>query len=181
MTTKLGMSDFTAALGYSLCALTVAFGRIYSDYLRHHFESPDLLMGSGILATCGLVLFSTSSLLAHGYTTRVVLSYSGICIAGAGVSISSPIILSLAGRLPGITPAKAIAIVTTPAYLGYLIGPPLIGLLSYSLDGLNWALLFCSFFMLLIPLFSLFLTRSGPSVSRYASLASNLNVKGLLT
>ena len=181
MTTELQMSDLTASIGYCFAAVMMAFGRIYSDYLRHKFDAADLLMYSGLFASSGLLLFSLIPLITNQYELQLGLTYFSLFFAGAGISVSSPVILSMASNLPGVSPTKGIAIVTTPSYLGYLIGPPLIGFLSYSLHGLKWALLICSLFILLIPLLCKFgLKRKGPSMSRHPSLSSSVSASGFV-
>ena len=41
-----------------------------------------------------------------------------------------PILFSAAARVPGIDPARGIAAVSAAAYLGFMLGPPAIGLLA---------------------------------------------------
>jgi MFS family permease len=58
----------------------------------------------------------------------VVVALTGIVITGAGIAVGAPLIFSLVGRLAG--PARqgaAISQVTTIAYMGFIIGPPLVG------------------------------------------------------
>jgi Kef-type K+ transport system membrane component KefB len=41
-----------------------------------------------------------------------------------------PILLSAAGRVPGVAPSAALSAVTAVGYTGFLAGPPLIGLFA---------------------------------------------------
>ena len=66
-------------------------------------------------------------LLISNYITAMVL---GCFISGLGISIIVPIIYSAAGNSKQATPSVAIAGVSTIAYVGFLIGPVLIGYLS---------------------------------------------------
>jgi len=50
-----------------------------------------------------------------------------------------PMVFSAAGHRPGTNPDIAVASVTTLGYLGFLIGPPLIGFVAQGL-GLRCAL-----------------------------------------
>lgn len=52
----------------------------------------------------------------------------GFAAVGAGISFTFPLLLSAAARLPGIPPSVAIAAISTAGYLGFLAGPPTIGL-----------------------------------------------------
>jgi MFS family permease len=59
------------------------------------------------------------------------LALAGIVAAGAGISICAPILFSLAGRSADeAVRGASVSIVTTIAYLGFLIGPAAVGLLA---------------------------------------------------
>ena len=52
--------------------------------------------------------------------------------------LSNPAILfSAAGRVPGTAPGTGIAAVATTGYFGFLVGPPVIGLVSQAFGGLR--------------------------------------------
>ena len=52
-------------------------------------------------------------------------------MAGAGISICAPVLFSLAGRSADeALRGAAVSIVTTIAYLGFLVGPAAVGLLA---------------------------------------------------
>jgi MFS family permease len=52
-------------------------------------------------------------------------------VAGAGISICAPVLFSLAGRdAAAAVRGAAMSIVTTIAYLGFVFGPPAVGLLA---------------------------------------------------
>ena len=56
---------------------------------------------------------------------------AGLVLAGGGISICAPILLSLAGRdADPSARGAAVSIVTTIAYLGFLVGPAFVGLLA---------------------------------------------------
>ena len=50
-----------------------------------------------------------------------------------------PIVFRAGGAVPGIAPGLALAAVSTTGYLGFMVGPPLIGALA-ELTGLPTAL-----------------------------------------
>ena len=63
------------------------------------------------------------------------LELLGFAIGGAGVSVAAPTLFGAAGR--GASEAErgsAVASVTTISYLGFLVGPPLIGAVSGATD-----------------------------------------------
>ncbi len=118
MSINLNMSPLVSATGYALFSLMVALGRLASDYLRHHFDEATLIKHSGGFGFVGLALFSLSEVMSAEYSVRVSTSYLGLVIAGAGLSVCTPIIISMAGKCPNIGATQAIAIITTPMYLG---------------------------------------------------------------
>jgi hypothetical protein len=55
----------------------------------------------------------------------------GVLAAGAGISICAPVLFSIAGRSADeAVRGAAVSIVTTIAYLGFLVGPAAVGLLA---------------------------------------------------
>jgi len=59
-------------------------------------------------------------------------SLAGFVLIGLGASNIVPVMFSAAGRLPGTSPAIAIATATTLGYAGLLSGPALIGFLAHA-------------------------------------------------
>jgi MFS family permease len=64
---------------------------------------------------------------------------AGFACVGLGFATVVPMIFSAAGHRPGFAPGIALASVTTPGYLGFLLGPPAIGFTAQVL-GLRSAL-----------------------------------------
>ncbi len=76
----------------------------------------------GLIAAVGL---GFGLLAAHPVAAMV-----GFGALGIGMANIFPIVLSAAGRVPGLSTAPAIAAMTTMGYSGFLVGPPLIGFLA---------------------------------------------------
>ncbi len=68
----------------------------------------------------------------------VALAYVGAALWGLGTAIVFPAVISAAGDTPGRS-AEAISMVAPIGYSGFLLGPPLIGLLARSI-GIGHAL-----------------------------------------
>jgi MFS family permease len=82
-----------------------------------------LLRGGAALGAVGT--------LVGALATSAGLALTGIALAGAGISICAPVLFSIAGR--GVDEAvrgAAVSIVTTIAYLGFVVGPAAVGLLA---------------------------------------------------
>jgi MFS family permease len=120
-----------AAAGYSAFALLMAIGRLTGDRLAERFGAQTIIRGGGALVIIGMSLALLSS--------TPVLAIIGFASVGAGVACSFPLLISMAARTPGIAPGTAIAGIATAGYTGFLVGPPLIGLLA-ELTSLGAAL-----------------------------------------
>ena len=68
------------------------------------------------------------------------LAIIGFALVGAGLSSVFPIVISAAGRSSDNSSGNAIAAVATCGYVGFLVGPPSIGILAQA-AGLRAALL----------------------------------------
>jgi MFS family permease len=64
---------------------------------------------------------------------------AGLFMVGVGVSNGVPLMFSAAGRRPDTPPGPAIAAVSSLGSLGFLAGPPFIGVLADAVS-LPWAL-----------------------------------------
>ncbi len=114
--------EATAAVGLSVFSFTMTIGRFFGDKVRILFGDYFILFFSSILATLGLSI-------ALSMLNQWVF-FGGIFIVGLGLSIIVPIIYSQAGNDQKLPQGMALSMVTTLGYLGFLIGPPSIGLLA---------------------------------------------------
>jgi hypothetical protein len=62
-------------------------------------------------------------------------------LVGLGLANVVPVMFAAAARVPGIAPAHGVAAVSSVGYLGFMVGPPLIGALARwsSLTAALWA------------------------------------------
>ncbi len=63
----------------------------------------------------------------------------GLFLVGLGVANGVPLMFSAAGRQPDSPPGPSIAAVSSMGSLGFLVGPPVIGVLADA-TSLPWAL-----------------------------------------
>lgn len=138
-TDTLGLSSFYAALGFSIFSLMLTLGRLSSDYLRYIFPLRTIVCSSGAIGGAGLLLVALTPMLS-GQSVKQGCVYLGLFVAGAGISVTYPVLTSAASRLPGIDSTQAITTATAFVYMGILVGPPLFGGLSYLFGQLMWAL-----------------------------------------
>ncbi len=108
--------------GYTAFMSMMAFGRFFADWATVRFGLQRILQLSGLLTASGLfvaVLFP-----------NIVTAIAGFLMVGAGVSSVVPLVYSAAGRSKVLSPGVALATVSTIGFLGFLCGPPLIGLVA---------------------------------------------------
>jgi MFS family permease len=119
----LDASPALGALAPALFAGAAAASRLGGHALVGRFDEI-LIMRAG--ATAG-----AAGTLVAAVAPVTALALAGIVVAGAGISICAPILFSLAGRnADEAVRGAAVSIVTTIAYLGFLIGPAAVGLLA---------------------------------------------------
>jgi MFS family permease len=101
---------------------TMALTRFFADRFTQRFGLKRILQISGILTAAGLVIA-----VIFPYMTTAIL---GFFLVGAGVSSVVPLVYGAAGKSSVMSPGMALAAVSTIGFLGFLIGPPLIGLVA---------------------------------------------------
>jgi MFS family permease len=79
-----------------------------------------------------------------------IIAVVGYGIAGLGIAVLFPITLSVAPRFGGMSAGNSVAAVATLGYGGFLVGPPVIGLLADHV-GLPLALGLVVLLIALIP------------------------------
>ena len=127
---ELGTATSTAAIGYAGFALGMTVGRLVGDRLAERFGAVALLCSGTALAAVSLV----AALLAG----HPAVAVAGFAAVGLGVANAFPLFVSLAGRGSEAT-GPSVSAVAGLGYLGFLVGPPLIGFVAEGL-GLPVAL-----------------------------------------
>jgi MFS family permease len=114
----------TAAAGLAVFSLAMAAGRLTGDRLAER-------LGSGALARGGLLLGAAGfavAALAPGPATAI-----GAFVAlGLGLASVYPLVMRAAATRADVPAGAAIAAVTTTGYVGFLAGPPLVGLVAHA-------------------------------------------------
>lgn len=109
-------------LGYTSFMIMMAGGRFVADYLTSKIGRKRLLQFSGVLISGGLF---TSVIFPF-----LVPSTLAFMMVGIGVSSIVPTVYSTAGSASKIPPGLALATVSSVSFLGFLMGPPLIGYIA---------------------------------------------------
>ena len=124
-------STLPITIGFSSFAAAMVIGRFLGDKISLKYGVSTILILNGLLVGIGMLM---TLLFASIY-----LKIMGCFIIGIGISTIVPLIYSQAGNQKEIMPSIAIAGVSTIAYIGFLLGPVLIGYLS-DFVGLDKAL-----------------------------------------
>jgi len=114
--------DAWMAAGYTAFMSTMAGGRFVADWFSGRFGLKRTLQVSGTLTATGLLIA-----VFFPYMLTAVL---GFMLVGAGVSSVVPLVYSTAGKSGTMSPGVAIAAVSTIGFVGFLIGPPVIGFVA---------------------------------------------------
>jgi MFS family permease len=117
-------------LGYVAFMGTMTGGRFAGDWLANRIGRKKMLQLSGLLMGTGLAISVTFPYL--------VPATFGFLLVGFGVSSVVPLVYSAAGRSTTMSAGMALAAVSSISFIGFLIGPPLIGIVAQFAD-LRWS------------------------------------------
>jgi predicted MFS family arabinose efflux permease len=131
LTDERGATGSLAAFGYAVFAVARAAGGFWGRGVAERLGRDGAVRAGGLVSAAGVLL----TVVGPGLVT----SYLGAALWALGVCLVFPAAVSAGGEAP-YRPADAIAAVTTIGYGGFLLGPPLIGLLADQV-GLGRALL----------------------------------------
>lgn len=128
---ELGVDPAHAGLAYAAFAGCMAAGRFAGDALRRRVGAAALVRSSALVAALG---FALAVLIA-----TPIVAIMGFALAGLGIANTVPVLFGAGGKLPDTVPSAGIAAIASIGYLGFLAGPPLIGLFA-ELTSLGTAL-----------------------------------------
>lgn len=128
-------------LGYASFMITMATGRFIGDKIIRKIGRQRTLQFSGVLMSLGMIL-------SVAFPT-ITCSTIGFMLVGLGVSCNVPTVYSIAGKHSKIPSGVALAMVSSISYLGFLMGPPLIGYIA-ELFSLRYSYAIFSLFGILL-------------------------------
>lgn len=140
----LGASAAGGALGPGLLGLTMAIGRIGGQLVVARVAELTVIRWAAVLSACGAVLAALAPNLA--------VAYAGFAVLGLGVSVTVPMAYAQVGRdVDEAARTLAIARISVIGYMGFFVGPPIMGFLSQGF-GLSASFGFIAGLLLVIPL-----------------------------
>ena len=144
------VSSAFAALPYLFFEIFMVIGRFSGDQLTERLNRITVLKFGGLISGLGLLV----GLLINQPWSIIF----GWAILGAGISVAIPSMFSAAAesarttKSGDITPAHAVAAVGGISYVGFLVGPPVIGWLAtgFGLTKALYLLVACCFLMFIL-------------------------------
>jgi MFS family permease len=130
-------------LGYASFMIMMASGRFFGDGLINKFGRKRVMQISGVVISSGLF---TAVLFPFIIPATIAFMFVGL-----GVSTIIPTLYSIAGRHPTIPTGEALTAVSSVSFLGFLLGPPVIGHIA-ELFGLRFSFAFIGIFGFMIAL-----------------------------
>ena len=115
-------TDGFAPIGYAVFSASMAGFRMAGDRITNRLGGALTVRLGGSLAAAGIALAVFVS------SPWAVLA--GIAAAGAGFSSIIPLVFAAGGRFKSMAEGIGVATVSGIGYLGFLIGPPAIGMIS---------------------------------------------------
>ncbi|RZT87786.1 putative MFS family arabinose efflux permease [Pseudonocardia sediminis] len=143
LTTSTGAAQSVASLGYFAFSLSMIAVRLVADRAAGRFGAVAVTRVSAALTVAGFVLATT--------TGSAVVGVAAFAVVGLGVSAIVPLAWSSAAQKEPAAPGRAIAAVATCGYLGFLVGPVLVGALAGAI-GLAPAVLVAGLLALVVVL-----------------------------
>jgi MFS family permease len=156
---EIGTGPAIGGAGPGVFAGAMFVGRSAGQWLGGRFSDRALLTSGALVAAAGLLLSATATVAA--------VALVGLGIGGAGVALVAPALFARAGRLADQhSRGAAIATLTTFGYLGFLVGPVIMGGVA-ELGGLRLAFVTMTSLALVLAVAG-FVTLRSPRPARVA-------------
>lgn len=136
-----------AGMGYTVFVIAMALARLIGDRIVTQFGAVKVVWGGAVLVVGALTAMVMIPILAVALISLFVM--------GLGIANIAPLIISAASRQRHMPPLPAVTSVTTIGYLGLMMGPALLGLIS-EYSSIAVAFLFIAFLLTAVT----WLTRS---------------------
>ncbi|GAA1335374.1 MFS transporter [Saccharothrix algeriensis] len=122
------LTEAVAAMPYAGFSIAMAIARLVGEPVQRKLGPYRLLAAGAVVAAAGLGLAVLVDAAVAGFT--------GFALAGVGLAFCFPVVMDLAGaagrRADGSGGEREIGLVTTLAYTGFLVGPPMVGGLAHA-------------------------------------------------
>ena len=129
---SLAAPDSRVKWGFCAVSAAMTVGRIVTDRLINRFGAVGVLRLYCVFVAVGLGIALSSPYTALTGLPLHGLATAGYAIAGYGISALVPILYSKANRTKSMPAASALTFVGSMGFLGYFMGPPMIGHIAHA-------------------------------------------------
>jgi MFS family permease len=120
----LAAGEDRAAIGYAVFSVAMVATRFAGDILIARLGRVAVARICGVVAAAGAAAVALSP--------SVIVGWAGMGALGIGYALVAPLVFSRAASDPHVPPGAAVAAVSTLAYGGMLLGPPVIGFIGHA-------------------------------------------------
>ena len=151
MNSELSSGPTLAAVGFAIYSFAMAATRLSGDTLVTRFGRVPVLLTSSVLASLGTLVLTLSP--------HIVIAWIGCGIAGMGLAVILPLLLSAASQTTGKGGGAVVSTIAATGYSAIMAGPPVIGAIGEAM-GLVTAFALTSLFLaMIIPVYLLTMRR----------------------
>lgn len=126
--------DAPAALvgaGVAAFSGAMAVMRFAGDWISERLSPRHIVGGGAVLSAVGYAVTAAAP--------NAPTAFAGLVLVGFGLAPIVPLAFRIAGKLSPDAPGVGVAAVSTLGYAGFLLGPPLVGLVAEA-SSLRWSL-----------------------------------------
>lgn len=151
MNSELSSGPTLAAVGFAVYSFAMAATRLSGDALVTRFGRVRVLLTSSVLASLGTLVLT--------FSPHIVVAWIGCGIAGMGLAVILPLLLSAASQTSGKGGGAVVSTIAATGYSAIMAGPPVIGAIGEAV-GLVTAFALTSLFLaMIIPVYMLTMRR----------------------
>jgi fucose permease len=121
---ELGAAPERAALAYGTFSGATAVMRFAGDAVRSRWSERQVLVAGALLASLSMVVVLLAATIA--------VALVGFAFVGMGIATVVPILYNATTRVPGVSRAAALASASSIGYVGFLLGPPIVGSIAHA-------------------------------------------------
>ncbi|HCK18701.1 MAG TPA: MFS transporter [Thalassospira sp.] len=145
MNSELSSGPTLAAVGFAVYSFAMAATRLSGDALVTRFGRVRVLLTSSVLASLGTLVLT--------FSPHIVVAWIGCGIAGMGLAVILPLLLSAASQTTGKGGGAVVSTIAATGYSAIMAGPPVIGAIGEAV-GLVTAFALTSLFLaMIIPVY----------------------------
>lgn len=121
---ELGAAPERAALAYGTFSAATALTRFAGDAVRARYAERQIVVAGALLASLAMAIVLLAA--------QIELALVGFAVVGVGLATIVPILYNATTRVAGVSRAAALASASSIGYVGFLLGPPVVGSIAHA-------------------------------------------------